>query len=743
MKKSLLILALSGLALFGARAEETTDTVKKLSLEEIVVVGTRWQQSTNKLPSKVTVINPAEMMFQNPQTAADLLGISGKVYIQKSQQGGGSPMIRGFATNRLLYTVDGIRMNSAIFRAGNIQNVISLDPLATERTEILFGPGSVLYGSDAIGGVMNFQTLTPQFSTSVNPLTKANFVARYSSANNEKTGHIDVNVGWKKWALLTSISSFDYDDLRQGRFGPEEFLKKYDVIRQGTIASDKITESDVVITNPNPLIQTPSAYSQMNLMQKIRFAPSAAWDFQYAFHYSETSAYSRYDRHTRLKKGLPRYAEWSYGPQIWAMNSLTATHKTENALYNEATIRLAQQYFEESRIDRDINKTERRTQTEKVDAYSANLDLTKNVNEKNTLYYGFEYVINKVESLGEKKDIATGASGIYSSRYPHADWSSTAVYINDQHQISEMLTLQTGLRYNTYGIKANFANAGFTLPFDTLAKSNQGSFSGSLGVVFRPMQSTIIRLNLARGFRAPNVDDMGKIFDSVDKSVTVPNTGLKAEYANNIELGIAQKIGNTLQFDLTAYYTYLQNAMVRRDFQLNGQDSILYKGTMSKVLAIQNAAFAKVYGIQFGIQANMGNGFMLSSDLNYQKGTEEMDNGTSSASRHAAPFFGNVALSYNHQKLSLRLYTLFQAERKHEDLAVEEQSKTEIYAVDADGQTYSPAWQTINFKSNYNLTEKITLSAGVENITDRRYRLYSSGISAPGRNFVASVKFSL
>ena len=347
MKKSLFILALSGLALFGARAEETTDTLKKLSLEEIVVVGTRWQQSTNKLPSKVTVINPAEMMFQNPQTAADLLGISGKVYVQKSQQGGGSPMIRGFATNRLLYTVDGIRMNSAIFRAGNIQNVISLDPFATERTEILFGPGSVLYGSDAIGGVMNFQTLTSQLSTKDSPLTKANFVTRYSSANQEKTGHIDVNVGWKKWSILTSLSSFDYDDLKQGKHGPDEYLKKYDVIRQGTIASDKITESDIVITNPNPLIQTPSAYSQINMMQKIRFAPSAAWDFQYAFHHSETSAYSRYDRHTRLKKGLPRYAEWSYGPQIWTMNSLTATHKAENALYNEATLRLAQQFFVE------------------------------------------------------------------------------------------------------------------------------------------------------------------------------------------------------------------------------------------------------------------------------------------------------------------------------------------------------------------------------------------------------------
>src|SRR5690606_22275722 len=97
-----------------------------------------------------------------PQTAADMLAGSGEVFVQKSQLGGGSPMIRGFATNRLLYAVDGVRMNTAIFRAGNLQNVINLDPFATESVEVIFGPGSVMYGRDAIGGVMSFQTLMPR-----------------------------------------------------------------------------------------------------------------------------------------------------------------------------------------------------------------------------------------------------------------------------------------------------------------------------------------------------------------------------------------------------------------------------------------------------------------------------------------------------------------------------------------------------------------------------------------------------
>ena len=134
------------------------------NFDVLVFSATKWQEESSKSPVKISVITPQEVTFQAPQTTADLLGISGEVFIQKSQQGGGSPMIRGFATNRLLYSVDGVRMNTAIFRYGNIQNVISLDPFSIENTEILFGPNSVIYGSDAIGGVMSFSTLTPQFS---------------------------------------------------------------------------------------------------------------------------------------------------------------------------------------------------------------------------------------------------------------------------------------------------------------------------------------------------------------------------------------------------------------------------------------------------------------------------------------------------------------------------------------------------------------------------------------------------
>ena len=701
-----------------------------LSLDEVVVSATRWRQTASDVPSKISSITPREAALQNPQTAADLLGISGNVYIQKSQQGGGSPMIRGFATNRLLYTIDGVRMNTAIFRGGNIQNVISLDPFAIEHTEVFFGPGSVIYGSDAIGGVMSFRTLTPEMSLNDEPHVTGKAVARYSSANNEKTGHFDVNVGWKKWAFATSVSSFDYDHLRQGRHGPDDYIKPWYVQRQDSM--------DVVITQEDSLLQIPSAYSQMNLMQKVRFRPTGKWDIQYGFHYSETSPYGRYDRHNRVRNGLPRYAEWNYGPQTWMMNNLSIEHNADNAVFDQLSIRVAQQSFEESRIDRSLNKDTRNIQTEQVEAYSINIDFINPNTAKNTIYYGIEYVINDVNSTGEEKDISTGATEPGPPRYPIATWQSIGAYVSDKYRFSKRFLLQAGLRYNRYILDADFDTTFYPFPF-TEANLNSGSLSGSLGVVYQPSDDWVISANLATAFRSPNVDDIGKVFDSEPGAVTVPNPGLEAEYAYNADLGIAKVFDDVIKVDLSGYYTILQNAMVRRDFTLNGQEYIVYQDSLSRVQAMQNAAEAHVYGIQAGIEIKLPAGFGIVSDFNYQVGEEELDDGTTSPSRHAAPMFGTSRLTYSSGDLNLEVYAVYQGERKHEEMPEEEKGKYEIYAADAEGNTYAPSWYTLNFKGMYRLTDLLTVTAGIENITDQRYRPYSSGISGPGRNFVLAL----
>lgn len=701
-----------------------------LNLDEVVVSATKWRQSSRNIPSKIISITPQEVALLNPQTAADLLGVSGKVFIQKSQQGGGSPMIRGFSTHRLLYSVDGVRMNTAIFRAGNLQSVLNLDPFAIENTEVLFGPGSVIYGSDAVGGVMSFHTLTPQFSLTDEPFITGKAIVRYSSANKEKTGHFDVNVGFKKWSFVISISSWDFDHLRQGSHGPDDYIRDFHVQRQDSL--------DVIITQEDKLLQVPSAYSQINMMQKFRFKPNENWDLQYGFHYSETSPYGRYDRHQRMKNGTARYAEWDYGPQIWMMNNLSVGYNRSNSVFDQMNLRLAHQWFEESRIDRALNKSKRRSNGEEVSAYSFNLDFIKATSEKNTFFYGVEYVLNDVNSMGEETDITTGKSKEGPSRYPKSTWQSMAAYITDEFKVTDRFTLSAGARYNHILIDSEFDTTFYPFPF-TEAKLNHGALTGSLGGVYRPSASWVLSTNLGTAFRAPNVDDIGKVFDSAPGQVVVPNPDLKPEYAYNVDLGIAKLIDDVVKLDATVYYTHLKNSMLRRDYKLNGQDSIMYQGEMSKVQAIQNSAVAKVYGVQFGLEVKMPQGFGFSTDLNFQKGKEELENGETSPMRHAAPFFGVSRLNYKADKVSLEMNLEFNGKRDFDDMPDVEKSKTEIYALDDNGNIYSPAWYTLNFKGLYKLSDVLTFSAGIENLTDQRYRPFASGISGAGRNFIMAL----
>lgn len=473
-------------------------------------------------------------------------------------------------------------------------------------------------------------------------------------------------------------------------------------------------------------------------MQKIRFQPNEGWDFQYGFHFSETSPYGRYDRHNRVRNGTARYAEWNYGPQIWMMNNLSINHRASNTVFDQMNLRLAHQWFEESRIDRSFSKPDRSSQEEEVGAYSANLDFIKAIGKKNTLFYGIEYVLNDVNSEGSLTDISTEISEPGPARYPKSTWQSMAVYVTDEFKVTDDFTLSAGARYNYVSLDSEFDTTFYPFPF-TEANLKNGALTGSIGGVYRPDETWVISANFGSAFRAPNVDDVGKVFDSEPGSVVVPNPDLKPEYAYNADLGIAKVFNDVVKVDITGYYTKLKDALVRRDFKLNGQDSIMYQGELSQVQAIQNAAVAQVYGLQAGVEVKLPKGFGFSTDVNFQKGEEELDNGETSPSRHASPFFGVSRLNYKANKLRMELNVNYQGKYDFDDLPEGEKDKAEIYALDENGNPYAPAWYTLNFKALYKLTNTFDVSGGIENLTDQRYRPYSSGISGAGRNFILSL----
>ncbi len=704
-----------------------------LHLDQAVVSASKWRQNSQDVSSKVTVLESENLLLRNPANTADWLGSSGEVFVQKSQQGGGSPMIRGFSANRLLYAVDGVRMNTAIFRSGNLHNVISLDPFAMASTEVLFGPGSVMYGSDAIGGVMAFQTLDPNFSEQKK--WSGSLASRYGTANNEFTNHIDLAFESKRWAFLTSFTHFDYGDLKMGGIGPSEYLRPtYLGIQDGV---------DSPIQNPDPEVQVPSGYDQTNVMQKIRYKVSEQTELSYGFHYSKSGFIPRYDRLIDSNSSGLRFAEWSYGPQIWMMNNFGISHRSNSKLFDQVNIKIAQQYFEESRIDRRKGNLNRNTRTEKVNAYSANADFVKNIRKESFLSYGLELITNDVKSDGYQENLGNQQIKPTTSRYPQATWVSAAAYGTFHAYLSDQLKFQSGVRYNFNSLKADYSGNQefYPLPF-TSSKSNFGALTGSVGLIYLPEPSFSISPNLSTGFRAPNVDDIGKIFDSQPGAVVVPNPDLKPEYAYNMELNLNKHFGQTLKLDLSGYYTLLQDAMVRRPFTLNGESIIDYDGAPSQVLAIQNAAFAKVYGIQAGFELALSSNFLITSRYNWQKGTEELDDESTSPSRHAAPSFGMTRLTFSKNKFKLEFSSQYSAEVSFDEMPLEEKGKPLLYAKDSNGNPYSPNWVIFNLHSSYRLLSFLEINAGIENIRDLRYRPYSSGLTAPGRNFTFSIKGS-
>ncbi len=142
-----------------------------------------------------------------------------------------------------------------------------------------------------------------------------------------------------------------------------------------------------------------------------------------------------------------------------------------------------------------------------------NLDFNKEIGPKNRLFYGAELVQNKVTSIGIDQNIATGETVDGPARYPKSTWASYGLYVTDQFLVSDKVTIQTGARYNHFNLDADFDTRFYPFPF-TETNLNNGALTGSLGLVYRPTKNWVLSANSATAFRSPNVDDIGKVFDS-------------------------------------------------------------------------------------------------------------------------------------------------------------------------------------------------------------------------------------
>lgn len=709
-------------------------TTKTFEVEEFIISANRWEQKSDEVPNYISTVSLPSVRIQNPQTTADLVSLSGDVFVQKSQLGGGSPMLRGFATNRVLIVIDGVRLNNAIYREGNIQNIISLDPAVIDRTEIIFGPGATMYGSDALGGVMDFHTKRALYSTGDSAVYKAEALARYSTASHEQTYHADFNIGGRRVAFFTSASWSDFGNLVMGSWKHPEYLRNEYQART--------TNGDTIIMNDDPREQIASGYSQLNTTNKLRFKAGKYLDINLANHYSHISDVPRYDRLIQMKDGTLRYGDWYYGPQVWLMTSGTVNYTRTSALFDQARLVVARQDYRESRHDRKLDDVSLNEQTEKVGIWSANIDFDKSSGEnENLIYYGAEYVRNNINSTADTKNILTGTAVPAGSRYPNGEniYNSFALYGGYKFNLSKKITATAGARYNFVSLDSEIAdNSFYDFPFTAINTANS-ALTGGAGAVFRPDGHTELTLNLSTGFRAPNLDDLGKVFESAPGVLVVPNPDLRPEYLYNIDIGASREFGGLLLAEATGFFSYLDNAMVRREYLFNGESTIDYQGEESTVYAMVNAGYAIVYGAQMKAELKPVSFLRIKSALTLTRGHDNEQEPW----RHVPPLFGATHVIYEKSSIKADLYCVYNGSIPYGRLAVSERDKPYMYAVDDQGNPWSPGWFTLNFKSSYNIKNRIELTAGIENILDLRYRPYSSGIVAPGMNLIFSARVKI
>ncbi|QXP72996.1 TonB-dependent receptor [Tenacibaculum sp. AHE15PA] len=720
-------------------------------LDEIVVSVFKNKEKANRIAEQIAVVSLKDIQKVSPQTSADLLATIPGIKVQKSQFGGGSPVLRGMESNRVLLVVDGVRMNNAIYRKGHLQSSITVNPTLLDRTEVVFGPSSVIYGSDALGGVIHYYTKTPKLSEE-NKIKGSSFL-RYSSVNNEVTNSVSAELQFKNWASLTSVTHSNFGDLKMGKnrsHGFDDWGKTffYSDNLNGNYAENPIANEDVNL-------QKNTGFSQTDFLQKFFIPLSKKTDLKVNIQYSTSSDVPRFDKLSELKgSGDLKFAEWQYGPQIRLLVSSQLEINPNKKWLNKGTITTAYQNIEESRIQRKFGSLERSYREENVNVFSVNGDFTVPLAKKRNLGYGFEAAYNDVKSNSYGKTLRINNNEIdgfdadfaVQSRYPDggSSYFSSAMYLDYRQDITPKSTLNTGIRLTNTLLDAKWIDETFIqLPSNDISLNNT-ALTATIGYVFKPVKTLQLNAVLSSGFRSPNIDDVGKVREK-NGDVTVPNITLKPEHAYNVEVGF-QKYFNNRKFRVGAnvYYTLLNNYIYRENFQLNGSNTVSYDGEDGNIVANVNKGTAYITGATVSYQGKIFNNWSTSGFLTYTKGKAYDTNLPMSS---IPPLFGRFELNYSNNKFEGGANFVFNAKKDIADYNLDEgidnQQQTPIVnsAATQDINKYygTPSWMTVGLFAKYTVNANITIQTQLTNLFDEHYKEFASGVSAPGRNVSVSL----
>jgi|TARA_B110000238_G_scaffold194396_1_gene232189 hemoglobin/transferrin/lactoferrin receptor protein len=732
-------------------------TKESEQLDEVVLSVFKNKQKSNRIAEQVAVLSQKDIRKISPQTSADLLATIPGIKVQKSQFGGGSPVLRGMESNRILLVVDGVRMNNAIYRKGHLQNAISIAPNQLDRTEVVFGPSSVIYGSDALGGVIHYYTKTPKLSDETKAET--DFFTRFSTVNNEVTSNVSVALSFKNWASFTSISYSDFGDLKMGKKRSHGFDDWGKVFYFSENNDGNYSQNPTLNSSSN--LQKNTGYTQADVLQKFYVPLSEDTELKINIQYSKSSNIPRFDRLAELKdptnSASLKFAEWYYGPQERFLFSPQLLLNPNKKWLEKGTITFAYQNIKESRIQRKFGSLDRSYREETVNLFSINGDFSVPLteNQKRILTYGFELAYNDVDSNSYGKTLAVSNSEIIGfsndflvqSRYPDggSSYLSSAIYIGYRQDVSAKATLNTGIRYTSTHLKANWIDQTFiTLPDPSITSVNS-AITATLGYVYKPTKNWQINSVLSSGFRAPNIDDVGRVREK-SGNVTIPNIYVAPEFAYSAEFGI-QKYFNNRRFRIggNVFYTLL-DSYIQRDFVYVSDGSnlqVAFDGEFGNAVSNQNKGTAYITGFTTSYLGKISNRWNTSGFITYTKGRTY---DTKEPMSSIPPLFGQFEVNYKMEKLELGVDFRFNSKKNIEDFnfteGIDNHDLTPIVDANATSDAArfygSPSWNTLGFNGRYTFNDNLSFQARIANLFDEHYIEFASGVSAPGRNISVS-----
>jgi hemoglobin/transferrin/lactoferrin receptor protein len=730
-------------------------TKQSEQLDEIVISVFKKEEKTKRIAEQIAVLSSKDIQKISAQTSADLLAAIPGIKVQKSQFGGGSPVIRGMESNRVLLVVDGVRMNNAIYRKGHLQSSITIAPNLLDKTEVVFGPSSVIYGSDALGGVIHYYTKTPKLSEE--DKVSSQLFSRFSTVNQEITTNVSAEVSFSNWASFTSISYSDFGELTAGKNRNHGFSDWGKVFYYSENINGNYNENPTANSDSNILRNT--NYNQTDVLQKFFVPLSKTTDLKVNLQYSTSSDIQRFDRLMELKDltdvSSLKFAEWYYGPQKRLLISSQLDIKPYKSWLESGTITAAYQSLQESRIQRKFGSLDRSYREENVDVFSVNGDFSVSLTEDKTrtLSYGFEVAYNEVSSnsYGKTLNILNGEINGFSddfkvqSRYPDggSDYLSSALYIDYRQDINPKSTLNSGIRFTNTNLHAIWIDQTFIQLPETEISSNNSAITATLGYVYKPSANWQLNSVLSSGFRSPNIDDVGRVREK-SGDVTVPNIDVKPEFAYNTEIGV-QKYFNNRKFRLGAnvFYTLLDDYIVRDRFTINGSDQVLFDGEYGNAVANQNRGNAFITGYTISYLGKISEAFNTSGFITYTKGrTYDTEEPMSSI----PPLFGQFEINYKKDKIEVGAALRFNSKKDIADFnfteGIDNHDLTPVVDANATDNVAiyfgTPSWVTLGVNSRYAVSENFSVQARLDNIFDEHYIEFASGVSSPGRNLSLS-----